>query len=151
MKTSLNLLLFSIVFLFASCKKDKDPVGLPVETVAGTGEAGATDGPLATATFNRPNGLAIDAAGNIYVSDRENHKIRKITPGGIVSTLAGTGVAGYKDGIGTEAQFYIPGAIVIDGNNNLYVADWLTHRIRMITPDGTVSTYAGGGVRLCRR
>jgi sugar lactone lactonase YvrE len=145
MKTSLNLILLFSIGLLISCKKDKDPVGLPVETVAGTGEAGATDGPLATATFNRPNGLALDAAGNIYVSDRENHKIRKITPGGMVSTLAGTGVAGYKDGIGTEAQFHIPGAIAMDANNNLYVADWLTHRIRMITPGGVVSTYAGSG------
>jgi sugar lactone lactonase YvrE len=142
MKTYLNLFLFSTIILFASCKKDKDPVGLPVENVAGTGVGGYADGPVATAQFNKPNGIAIDIAGNLYITDRANEMVRKISTDGIVSTLAGTGENGFQDGPGVTAKFRSPGGIVYH-NGDLFVVDWFNHRIRKIDNTNNVSTYAG--------
>src|SRR5690606_6735759 len=121
--------------------KEDESVDLPIETVAGTGVEGSADGPLATATFSRPNGLVIDAAGNIYVTDRANHKVRKISSSGMVTTLAGTGTFGMKDGEPASAMFNSPGGIAVDAQGNIYVTDWYNHRVRLITPT-EVSTYA---------
>lgn len=114
-----------------------------VSTIAGTGAIGSNDGPGNTATFKYPDGAVVDSQGNIFISDQSNHKIRKITPSGTVSTFAGSGVAGFLDGIGTSAKFYYPAGMAIDGNDNLYVADYSNNRIRKITPVGLVTTYAG--------
>ena len=119
------------------------PAGL-VSTLAGTtaGTDGSADGIGAAARFKGITGIAIDSAGNLYATDSGNNTIRKITPGGAVSTLAGTaGVYGSADGIGAAASFYSPGAITIDNAGNLYVAD--NNAIRKITPAGVVSTLAG--------
>lgn len=116
-----------------------------VSTVAGNGTAGLTDGPAATAQFNYPYGVALDAQGNIYVADTYNNVVRKITSAGVVSTLAGTGVAGFNDGPGATAQFNSVTGITIDNKGNLYVVDNANNRIRMITPAGVVSTIAGNG------
>ncbi|HEY5994268.1 MAG TPA: NHL repeat-containing protein [Gallionellaceae bacterium] len=116
-----------------------------VTTLAGkAGVAGHADGTGAAATFRMPFGIAIDNAGNVYVADSFNHTIRRITPAGVVSTLAGTaGVEGHADGTGTAASFSSPGGLALDGANNLYVADSGNNTIRKITPAGMVTTVAG--------
>lgn len=118
-----------------------------VSTLAGSGfndSAGFKDGPGSTAKFNSPRGVAVDVLGNVYVADRSNHRIRKITPDGQVSTLAGSGLAGSADGLGVSAQFNFPNEVAVDYSGNVYVTDFNSHRIRKITPDGLVSTLAGG-------
>ena len=112
-----------------------------VSTLAG-GARGFADGIGSAAQFSFPSGIAIDAAGNIYVVDSWNHRIRKVTPEGEVSTLAG-GEEGFADGAGSAAQFSFPRGIAIDTKGNLYVADGDNHRIRKVTPEGEVSTFAG--------
>lgn len=116
-----------------------------VSTLAGNSVAGSTDATGTTASFNNPQKVAVDAAGNAYVADRSNHKIRKITPTGVVSTFAGSGTAGSTDGTGTAASFNNPYGVAVDANGNVYVADASNHKIRKITPAGVVSTFAGSG------
>src|SRR5205807_2011302 len=98
---------------------------------------GATDGPRADARFNAPFGVAFDVAGNLYVADRDNETIRKITPAGIVSTLAGAPLQeGSADGPGPLARFNHPTAIAVDGNGRIYVADTDNHLLRKIDAGG---------------
>lgn len=120
-----------------------DPGGR-VSTVAGA-QAGFADGPADVALFRDPVDIAMDAAGNLLIADRGNHAIRKITPGGNVSTLAGDGTPGFADGAGRVAKFNNPWGLAIDRNGNLYVGDSENNRIRRLTPDGTVGTIAGNG------
>ncbi len=115
-----------------------------VSTLAGSGAAGAADNSNAlNASFSLPRGLAVDAAGNTYVADQYNNRIRKITAGGVVSTLAGSGTRGHADGTGAEASFSDPTSVALDAVGNLYVADYSNNAIRRITPDGIVTTMAG--------
>ncbi|WP_162520886.1 immunoglobulin domain-containing protein [Pseudaquabacterium pictum] len=116
-----------------------------VSTFAGSpGVPGSADGTGAAARLRNPNGLAIDAADNLYVVDWGNHTVRKITPAGEVSTFAGAaGLVGSADGTGAAARFRTPGAVAIDGAGNLYVTDMFNHAVRKITPAGVVSTLAG--------
>ncbi|HZE85273.1 MAG TPA: hypothetical protein VE035_13255, partial [Puia sp.] len=116
-----------------------------VTTLAGTGTPGFQDGPGASAQFNYPIGVAVDRAKNVYVADSKNNRIRKITPAGVVSTLAGTGIAGSTNGAGAVAQFNGPSGVALDGNRNIYVADTYNNLFRKITPAGVVSTFAGDG------
>jgi sugar lactone lactonase YvrE len=120
-----------------------------VSTIAGiVSQQGSTDGPAATATFSFPSGVAIDTSGNLYVADSGDNKIRKITPAGNVSTLAGSGTQGSADGPGTAASFNNPSGVAVDANGNVYVADQDNDEVRKITPAGVVSTLAGTlGVR----
>ncbi|WP_025664651.1 cadherin domain-containing protein [Aquimarina megaterium] len=106
------------------------------------GTQGFADGTGAAARFNFPFGVAVDAAGNVYVADRNNHRIRKITPNGVVTTVAG-GTQGYFDATGTAARFNHPEGVAIDASGNVYVSDYQNHRIRKITPAGVVSTFVG--------
>jgi sugar lactone lactonase YvrE len=116
-----------------------------VTTLAGSGTAGFADGTGAAAQFNTPAEVAVDSAGVVYVADRMNHRIRRITPEGLVSTLAGSGTAGFANGTGTAAQFNYPWGITLDSAGNVYVGDTMNHRIRKITSAGVVSTLAGSG------
>ena len=116
-----------------------------VTTFAGSLTAGTADGTGAGAQFNNPEGLSVDASGNLYVSDTYNSTIRKVTPGGTVTTLAGNGTLGYADGPAATAEFYAPMGSAFDASGNLYVADFGNNVIRKITPAGIVSTYSGNG------
>jgi sugar lactone lactonase YvrE len=120
------------------------PAGI-VTTLAGlAGASGFTDGTNSGARFNAPCGICVDGAANIYVADTGNSIIRKITPGGIVTTLAGLhGVGGNSDGIGSNARFVTPSDVTADAFGDIYVADTGNNTIRFITPSGSVTTIAG--------
>ena len=123
-------LLFTLVTFFMAVTSFSQEV----TTFAGSGSYGDTDGTGAAASFRFPHGVAIDAVGNVYVADRNNYKIRIITPTGEVSTLAGSGSAGNADGLGTAASFNQPIGIAIDATGYIYVADVSNHKIRQISP-----------------
>ncbi|WP_052467062.1 IPT/TIG domain-containing protein [Psychroserpens damuponensis] len=112
-----------------------------VDTFAGS-TVGNSEGNLDNALFNYPNGVVFDSQGNLFVADTGNHSIRKITPDGIVSTFAGS-TQGFADATGTNAMFNFPNLITIDSQDNLFIADTFNHKIRKITPNGEVSTFAG--------
>ena len=114
-------------------------------TYAGsTGGVGFCDGPVGIARFKNPIAVATDATGNIYLADTGNHTIRKIAPGGMVSTIAGKGgVSGNFDGNGGHARFSYPGGIALDPSGTVFVADTGNHTIRKISPSGEVTTLAG--------
>jgi sugar lactone lactonase YvrE len=120
------------------------PVWNPGILAGQPGVAGSVAGSGSQAQFRLPNGVASDASGNLYVADTANNAIRKITPDGVVSTLAGNAAShGSTDGPGGEARFLAPFGLAVDGDDNVYVADTFNNLIRKITPDGVVSTLAG--------
>lgn len=113
-----------------------------VSSQAGSGTPGSADGYGAKASFNFPTGLAVDDAGNIYVADQKNNKIRKITPAGVVSTYAGSGLQGADDGPVESARFNQPAGLAFD-RGVLYVADMGNNKIRSIGSNGVVRTVTG--------
>jgi sugar lactone lactonase YvrE len=119
--------------------------GGAVTTLAGTaGSSGSSDGQGGAAQFNTPEGVAVDAAGNVYVADTRNDTVRKITPAGLVTTLAGSaGQTGSGDGAGGSARFNGPYAVAVDGSGNVFVSDFFNATIRKIDASGAVSTVAG--------
>ncbi len=118
---------------------------LTFTTFAGpAGGPGSADGTGSAARFDFPVGVATDSGGNVYVSEWGNNTIRKITPAGVVTTLAGSaGLSGSADGIGSAARFALPAGVATDSGGNVYVAEWSNHTIRKITPAGLVTTLAG--------
>ncbi len=148
----LILLLISFLGIFPiSCSKNNNPTapstntnGVVVTTLAGSaGVTGSANGTGKAALFNFPNKVAVDSSGNVYVADTWNNQIRKISAGGVVTTLAGSGFIGSSNGTGTAASFYYPYGIAVDPSGNVYVADTWNHLIRKITPGGAVTTLAG--------
>ncbi len=118
--------------------------GAAVTTLAGSpGQAGSTDGAGGNARFNGPVGIAVDTMGNIFVADRFNHAIRKVTPDGVVTTLAGFPQTGSIDATGSAARFRSPRGVGVDSSGNVFVADSANHSIRKVTSDGTVTTLGG--------
>ena len=116
-----------------------------VSTLAGTGVAGYRDGPAASAQFHTPHAIAVDESGNLWITDFNNHALRKLSPEGTVSTWAGNGVAGSSDGTLAVAQFNQPAGLAFDRAGNLYVSEWGGQRLRRVGTDGQVSTVAGDG------
>ena len=118
---------------------------------AGNGTAGPTGdgGQASLAELNSPTGITFDAAGNLYIADQYNYRIRKVTPAGIISTVAGTGVAGFSGdgGPAVSAQLDNPCATAFDAAGNMYIADYTNNRIRKVTPAGVISTFAGTGIQ----
>jgi uncharacterized protein (TIGR03437 family) len=121
-----------------------------ITTLAGNSFIGLSgDGGAATsATLNRPQGVAVDAAGNVYIADTDNHVVRKVAVDGTISTVAGNGTWGYSGdgGPATQAALFYPKSVAVDAAGNLYIADTFNSRIRVVAADGTITTVAGNGV-----
>ncbi len=138
-----RLILITTCFLLTAA----DQPGSIIDTLAGTGFVG--DGSAASsAILSQPEGLAIDAAGNLYIADADDSRVRKILPNGVIQTVAGTGTAGFSgdNGPGVKAQLDHPYGLAIDLAGNLYIADLGNARVRKLSPDGQIGTVAGGGV-----
>jgi uncharacterized protein (TIGR03437 family) len=122
-----------------------------ITTVAGNGQAGYSgdDGPATVASLNYPFGVAVDAAGNLYIAEASNSRIRKVTPAGTITTVAGNGQWGYSGdgGPATAASLKAPSGVAVDAAGNLYIAEELNQRIRKVAPAGTITTVAGNGIQ----
>ncbi len=121
------------------------PAGV-VTTLAGLARtSGSTDGVGTAARFNEPWGLAMDGLGNLYIADNSNHTLRKMTPAGVVTTLAGlAGSSGSNEGTGSAARFYNPQGVAVDTSGNIYVSETGNHRILKVTPAGVMTRFIGG-------
>ena len=117
--------------------------------VAGNGIRGFSGdgGPATSASLNQPSSVAVDTAGNLYIVDKDNQRIRKVTPGGTITTVAGNGDFGFTGdgGPATSASLNFPRGVAVDADGNLYIADTYSNRIRKVTPGGTITTVAGSG------
>ena len=121
---------------------------VPVTLAGGGNLAHGDNGPATAARLNHPSGAAIDSSGNIYIADRDNHRIREVLPGGNIVTIAGTGTPGLSGdgGPATSAQLNTPSSVTMDSSGNLYIADTGNARVRKITPDGKISSATNLGL-----
>jgi len=115
-----------------------------IGTLAGSGSSGHQDGPVASAKFASPRGVACGAGGSIYVADTSGHRIRRVRAG-VVTSIAGSGSAAFTDGIGSAAAFHTPNDVAVNRLGEIYVADSVNRRLRLISPKGQVTTVAGNG------
>jgi sugar lactone lactonase YvrE len=156
MHRSFALAVLALLVLVALCSAlprlsaaNPPPPAGTILTVAGTGKPGFSgDGGKATeARLNAPHGLALDAAGNLYIGEHLNNRVRKVTPDGIITTIAGTGRPGFSGdgGKATEAWLSSPDYLASDGAGNLYIGDSDNARVRKVSPDGLITTVAGSG------
>jgi len=137
-------LLLAMACFFMACTKKNIVTNTSYNTTGGNGSTGIdTNKADTTASFNAPTALTLDAAGNIYVADYGNNLIRKITPAGVVSTVAGNGTQGALNGQGVASSFNGPTGLAVDATGNIFVADNNNNQIREITAAGLVSTVAG--------
>jgi NHL repeat len=120
-----------------------------ITTVAGSGSQGfgGDGGPAATAQLWGPQGVAVDASGNLFIADSDNQRIRRVTPQGTIITVAGGGSQGFSGdgGPAVAAQLWGPQGVAADASGNLFIADSRNQRIRRVTPQGTITTVAGSG------
>src|SRR5881296_4383058 len=120
-----------------------------ITTVAGSGSRGFSGdgGPAVLAQLAEPAGVAVDAAGNLFIADTNNERVRKVTPDGIITTVAGNGTQGFSGdgGAAVDAQLAYPNSVAVDGAGNLFIADTNNQRVRRVTPDGIITTVAGNG------
>ena len=118
-----------------------------ITTIVGIGVAGygGDGGPATSASLKSPCGLAVDAAGNLYIADRDNERIRKVSPGGIITTVAGNGTAGFSGdgGAATSAELNAPFGVALDSSGDFYIADWSNNRVRKVSAGGVITTVAG--------
>jgi sugar lactone lactonase YvrE len=112
--------------------------GGTITTIAGRGTVGFSGdgGPATSAQLNRPQAVAVDRQGNVYIADYENYRVRKVSPGGTITTFAGTGIPGFSGngGPATSAQFRLPIGVAVDGRGNVYIADYVDARVRKVRP-----------------
>lgn len=140
-----------LLLLLASTQSRAQHLLTTLAGVAPNNSPGSTDGPGSQARFNWPHGVALGPDGSLYVADTDSHTIRKISPAGVVTTVAGqANQSGYADGSGPQARFKKPIGVVVDAAGTVYVADQENHTIRKITPAGEVSTLAGTPTRAWR-
>ncbi len=140
----------NVYFSSLNCVFKVDTKGV-LTLIAGNSRPGfAGDGGLATkAQLNAPQGIAVDGAGNVYIADTENNRVRVVSPIGVISTVAGNGMVGHggDGGLATQAQLNLPQGLTLDGSGNLYIADSGNYSIRKLTPGGIISNVAGNGYR----
>jgi sugar lactone lactonase YvrE len=138
-----------------NCRIRKVTADGTISTVAGTGISGYSGdgGPAASANLGQPAGVAVDAAGDLFIADTYNNRIRKVSPDGLITTVAGTGPSGYTGvsnysgdgGPATSARLTLPSGVAVDSTGSLFIADRLNHAVRKVTRDGIISTVAGTG------
>jgi sugar lactone lactonase YvrE len=120
-----------------------------ITTIAGNGNAGfgGDSGPATLAQINLPRGLAMDAAGNLFIADTSNHRVRKVSTNGTITTVAGNGFSGFSgdNGPATSASLTFPSGLAVDPAGNLFIADTANQRIRKVAPNGNITTIAGTG------
>ncbi len=118
-----------------------------ITTIAGTGAVGFSgDGGQGTsAQLNFPQSIAVDSAGNVYIADTENNRVRKIDTQGIITTVAGSNTGAGDGGLAASARLFQPSGVALDGSGNVYIADTSNHRVRMVNPQGVIQTVAGNG------
>ena len=123
--------------------------GWRIDTMAGQTDNDGDSGPAIRARLAFPDGVAVDGSGNLYIADRDNHRIRRVDGAGIITTIAGTGERGYggDGGLAVEARLNNPTGLAVDGTGALYIADRGNDQVRRVDPTGTITTVAGTGER----
>ena len=147
MRNCIFLLFFIVAALFSKLNASAQSGIITTVCGIGTGSFGGDGGVATLAEIHYPAGVTIDINGNMYIVDHENHRIRKVTPSGIITSIAGNGIAGYggDGGPATDASLNYPTGLVLDTIGNIYIADRDNQRIRMINTSGVMTTFAGNG------